>query len=116
MFKRLLIAAIYGYRRWVSPLFLPSCRFAPSCSNYAIAAIEQYGPLRGTILAVRRILRCHPFAPGGYDPVPVQLDRGAFFTRATISTAAWAGRSDVLADNRDLAGDRPDISPPTDDP
>jgi putative membrane protein insertion efficiency factor len=116
MLKRLLIAAIYGYRRWISPLFLPSCRFTPSCSNYAIAAIEQYGPLRGSILAVRRILRCHPFAPGGYDPVPARLDRGAFFTRSTISTAAWSGRSDALTDRPDSPGDRPKMAPPTDDP
>lgn len=68
--KRLLIGCIHVYRYLISPLLGPHCRFHPTCSVYAIEAIEQHGPLRGIWLAVRRIARCHPFHPGGYDPVP----------------------------------------------
>lgn len=58
------------YRRWVSPFLGPHCRFYPSCSAYALDALRVYGALEGTWLAVRRIGRCHPFHPGGFDPVP----------------------------------------------
>jgi putative membrane protein insertion efficiency factor len=58
------------YRRSISPLFPPSCRFTPSCSQYAYTAIERYGLLKGGWMAFKRILRCNPFNPGGYDPVP----------------------------------------------
>ena len=68
--KILLIWLIRGYRLVISPLFPPSCRFQPTCSQYAIQAVERFGALRGSWLAVKRILRCHPFNPGGYDPVP----------------------------------------------
>jgi hypothetical protein len=67
---RLLIAVVSGYRRFVSSLLMPRCRFAPSCSEYAVQALAEHGALRGSWLAVRRIGRCHPFHPGGYDPVP----------------------------------------------
>ena len=70
MGKKLLVILIRGYRRLISPLFPPSCRFQPTCSQYAIEAIERFGTLKGSWLAVKRILRCHPFHPGGYDPVP----------------------------------------------
>ena len=68
--KTLLIWLIRGYRLLISPLFPPSCRFQPTCSQYAIQAIERFGALKGSWLATKRILRCHPFHPGGYDPVP----------------------------------------------
>ena len=68
--KLLLIWLIRGYRTLISPLFPPVCRFQPSCSSYAIQAIERFGPVRGSWMAMRRISRCHPFHPGGYDPVP----------------------------------------------
>ena len=70
---RILIAAIRLYRRWLGPLKgTPSCRFHPTCSAYALEAVERHGAVRGAVLAVRRILKCHPFHPGGFDPVPVR--------------------------------------------
>jgi uncharacterized protein len=75
--KILLIGLIRFYRMFVSPLFPPSCRFQPTCSEYAIGAIARFGPWRGSWLALKRILRCHPLHPGGYDPVPLIEDLGA---------------------------------------
>jgi uncharacterized protein len=68
--KFVMIWLIKGYRMFISPLFPPTCRFQPTCSMYAIDAIARFGVIKGSWLAVRRILRCHPFHPGGYDPVP----------------------------------------------
>ena len=68
--KRLIIALIRGYQRYLSPLTGPSCRFHPTCSHYTLESVERYGALRGGWMGFRRILRCHPFHPGGYDPVP----------------------------------------------
>ncbi len=65
-----LAALIRGYQLLLSPLLPPSCRFHPSCSRYALEAIVRHGALKGTWLAVRRLARCHPFHPGGFDPVP----------------------------------------------
>ena len=70
---RVLMALITGYRRFVSPLLAQRCRFEPSCSAYALGAVREHGALRGAWLAVRRIGRCHPFNPGGFDPVPPAL-------------------------------------------
>jgi hypothetical protein len=64
------ILGIKGYRRFVSPLFPPSCRFTPTCSQYAVTAIERHGLVRGGWLGLKRIGRCHPWNEGGYDPVP----------------------------------------------
>ncbi|MBC8318778.1 MAG: membrane protein insertion efficiency factor YidD [Desulfobulbaceae bacterium] len=69
MLKKLFLFSIRIYQVALSPLFPRSCRFTPTCSQYAIEAISEYGPGRGLYLAIRRILRCHPFNPGGYDPV-----------------------------------------------
>jgi len=65
-----LILLIRGYQRLISPLLPRACRFIPSCSEYAAQAIQAHGPVRGAWLAVRRLSRCHPFHPGGFDPVP----------------------------------------------
>jgi len=68
--KFLLISLIRGYRGLISPLFPPTCRFQPTCSQYAMEAIARFGAIKGTWLAIGRVLRCHPLHPGGYDPVP----------------------------------------------
>jgi putative membrane protein insertion efficiency factor len=67
--QRIIVFLIRCYQVVLSPLFPPSCRFFPSCSEYAVQAIKLHGPFKGTCLGLRRILRCHPFHPGGYDPV-----------------------------------------------
>lgn len=72
---RVLIAPIRFYRAFISPLLGPRCRFYPTCSAYAMEAIAVHGALRGSWLAIRRIVRCHPFNPGGYDPVPPRSQR-----------------------------------------
>ena len=68
--KRALLWAIRFYRAAISPMHQPCCRFIPTCSEYALEAVEKYGALKGGFLAIRRILRCHPLCKGGYDPVP----------------------------------------------
>lgn len=70
MIKRVLILGVRAYQVSLSPLLPASCRYYPSCSAYAIEALDRHGALRGSWLALRRLLRCHPFRPGGYDPVP----------------------------------------------
>lgn len=68
--KNVLQLAVRAYQIVLGPLLPASCRYTPSCSNYALEALERHGPWRGAWLAMRRILRCHPFHRGGYDPVP----------------------------------------------
>jgi len=68
--KRVLLTLIRAYQLILSPLLPAACRFAPSCSHYSYEAIARYGPWHGGLLSLQRILRCHPFHPGGYDPVP----------------------------------------------
>jgi uncharacterized protein len=72
---RTLGAAIGGYQRLISPLLGPRCRFAPSCSEYAQESIARFGAFYGTWLTLRRLVRCQPFSPGGWDPVPAQRHR-----------------------------------------
>jgi hypothetical protein len=67
---RLLQALVHAYRLFCSPLLGPGCRFEPSCSAYALEALERHGALRGSWLGLRRVLRCHPFRAAGFDPVP----------------------------------------------
>lgn len=67
---RVLAALVVAYRRYVSPVLPARCRFYPSCSAYSLEALQKHGAVRGTGLTIWRLLRCHPFHPGGYDPVP----------------------------------------------
>ncbi|MEU6023457.1 membrane protein insertion efficiency factor YidD [Micromonospora sp. NPDC047134] len=73
----MLALPIIAYRRWISPALPARCRFYPSCSAYALEAVTRHGAFRGAGLTVRRLSRCHPFNPGGYDPVPEPGDRRA---------------------------------------
>ncbi len=68
--RRVFLVILRGYKRFVSPLMPPSCRFYPTCSEYAYQAIERFGVLKGSWLALRRLSKCHPFHEGGVDPVP----------------------------------------------
>ena len=68
--KRVLIGLVHFYQRAISPHLRPSCRYSPSCSHYAVEALERFGALKGSWLAIRRILRCNPWGGSGYDPVP----------------------------------------------
>ncbi len=67
--KKIVLTAIKGYQKYISPLTPPTCRFYPTCSHYSIEAIEKYGLAKGGWMATKRILKCHPLHPGGYDPV-----------------------------------------------
>lgn len=68
--KTVFISCIRFYQKHISPLFPPRCKYYPTCSHYAVEAITKYGVLKGSLLAIWRILRCNPFSKGGYDPVP----------------------------------------------
>jgi putative membrane protein insertion efficiency factor len=68
--KSVIQFALRGYKRWISPMLPNACRFVPTCSEYAMEAVQRHGALRGSWLAACRLLRCHPFAHAGYDPVP----------------------------------------------
>jgi len=102
--KIVLLWLLRGYKRALSPLFLPSCRYVPTCSEYAAEAIEKYGALRGSMMALGRLLRCHPFVRGGFDPVPIReesvQDEIEIFprTRAFGATRAAAARAVAIAD------------------
>jgi putative membrane protein insertion efficiency factor len=74
-FKAGVLQLLRGYKWAVSPLFPPACRYVPTCSEYAEEAIERFGVLRGAMMGIFRVMRCHPFVRGGYDPV-VKQDRG----------------------------------------
>ena len=67
--RRVFIGLIQIYRRFLSPMLPPTCRYEPSCSLYTVQAIEKYGASKGLFMGIRRVLRCHPFARGGFDPV-----------------------------------------------
>lgn len=68
--KHLILFLIKIYQKFISPLFPGKCRFYPTCSNYTYQAIQEYGSIRGLYLGIKRILKCHPFNDGGYDPIP----------------------------------------------
>ena len=86
--KSLALRLLRLYKRWISPAFPPSCRYMPTCSEYAMEAVERYGALRGGMMAAWRVLRCHPLAKGGYDPAVDIKDndqnRGQESVRATL--------------------------------
>jgi putative membrane protein insertion efficiency factor len=82
MGARVVAVPIVAYRRWISPALPARCRFYPSCSAYALEAVATHGAIRGVGLATWRLLRCHPFHPGGFDPVPPR--RGATGTQAHV--------------------------------
>jgi len=84
--KTLVLGTLRTYKRWISPLFPPSCRYVPTCSEYAIEAVERFGVLRGGFMAFLRLLRCHPFVKGGYDPVPVDLRHDHHHHNAVLTT------------------------------
>lgn len=67
--SRIVLYIIRGYRRFISPLLPPSCRFHPTCSHYALQAFEKYGIFKGGWLTIRRLIKCHPYHPGGFDPL-----------------------------------------------
>lgn len=92
---RVLVAPLRVYRRFVSPYLPPVCRFTPSCSAYAIEALQVHGPLRGTYLTARRLLRCAPWHPGGYDPVPPsgRIGTSSVNNAATAATGAEESQS-----------------------
>jgi uncharacterized protein len=94
--KFFVLQLIEGYRRWISPLFPPACRYHPTCSQYAWEAIDRFGVVHGGWLALGRILRCNPFFPGGYDPVPEGKVRGPQGHHAEAETP----------ETRSLTGDR----------
>ncbi|MDQ0220266.1 membrane protein insertion efficiency factor YidD [Peribacillus cavernae] len=75
MLKKLLIGIIRFYQVAISPLTPPTCRFYPTCSHYGLEAIKRFGPVKGSWLTIKRILKCHPFHPGGIDPVPEQKQK-----------------------------------------
>ena len=68
--KKVVIALIRFYQKAISPYLRPSCRYTPTCSAYALEAVQKYGALKGSFMGIKRILRCNPLFPGGYDPVP----------------------------------------------
>jgi len=72
MIRALLIGVLRAYKRVVSPFLPPACRFYPSCSEYAVQALVKHGILRGSMLSAKRLARCHPWHPGGVDPVPAE--------------------------------------------
>lgn len=92
--KYLLLLLIKVYRKCISPLFPPCCRYYPTCSGYALTAVERFGACKGTLLAVLRVLRCHPWAPGGVDEVPE-----TFTLRPKIPYPSSAHRNAVRLDD-----------------
>jgi putative membrane protein insertion efficiency factor len=87
--------ALRGYKRWISPMLPHACRFIPTCSEYALEAVERHGTPRGSWLAVLRILRCHPLARAGYDPVPME-------TRSVTHGCDYLASAPVQANSQPL--------------
>lgn len=81
--RTVVVHLLRGYKWAVSPMFPPACRYVPTCSEYAMEAVDRYGVIRGSLMAMWRVLRCHPFAKGGYDPVVKGGDMGCCVSRPT---------------------------------
>jgi len=90
--KSLTLGLLRVYKLWISPLFPPSCRYVPTCSEYAMEAVERYGAVRGVALAAWRVLRCHPLAAGGLDPVVKDNLGNVKHCRASLGTAEGGRR------------------------
>jgi putative membrane protein insertion efficiency factor len=88
--SRVIVAVVRGYQRYISPLFPPRCRFYPTCSEYTAIAVQEHGAIRGVVLGIGRLSRCHPFHPGGYDPVPPA--RAVGVGRSRVSSTSTTGR------------------------
>jgi uncharacterized protein len=88
---RILLRTIRAYQRWISPVRPPACRFTPTCSAYAVTAVERFGAVRGGWLATRRLLRCGPWHPGGHDPVPPPVGHSGTSHRPDASTSSPTG-------------------------
>lgn len=86
--KSLALGLLRLYKRWISPAFPPSCRYVPTCSEYAMEAVERYGGLRGGVMAAWRVARCHPFAQGGLDPVRTDAVRNRTHSHKTRISGA----------------------------
>jgi hypothetical protein len=86
--KSLALGLLRLYKRWISPAFPPACRYTPTCSEYAMEAVERYGALRGGAMAAWRVARCHPFAKGGLDPVVNDAVRNPTHSRKTRMSGA----------------------------
>lgn len=107
--KRLALGLITLYQRAVSPMLPPACRFTPTCSEYAKIAVETHGVARGGLLAAKRIARCHPFHPGGYDPVPgtAEFDRAQLANDSTASDRAPSATKSAGNPGQATDGDAP---------
>ncbi len=102
--KKVLLTIIGIYRKWISPALPGRCRFAPTCSAYAHEALEKHGPLKGSVLTASRLARCHPFNPGGWDPVPPVSD----YRSNGVTVSKLSGRANnqltTSAREKDLGG------------
>jgi putative membrane protein insertion efficiency factor len=108
---RLVIALLGFYRRWISPMFLPHCRFHPTCSAYAVEAVRVHGVLRGVALALVRLLKCAPWHPGGLDPVPPRRSRDPDGALASGSDRDPSGAGGTPADPTDRTAPRGAAAP-----
>ena len=88
--KAALQFGLRGYKRWISPMLPHACRFVPTCSEYALEAVEHHGALRGSWLALARLLRCHPLARAGYDPVPAERNSSRSCCDSVVSAPMGA--------------------------